>query len=432
MVYAGNATFAGSASAGLTQTVSIPADSVKLHQLQVNVTKLIAQNSGQAISSAIDDAITEGFADDWIFATPGQMGVRFNFAADPYEDRDDQADATSASTGTGRSSILGGGTGNAYSSDAASVGNTGGRGATSRIDNAFAAIDQQMPRKAAPKKFREQKDWLFWIDVRGTGLDRLTSTTTNFGGITTTAASLYGLQVNALAGLTYKMRPNFIVGVVGGYENFNFTEQDINGKLTGGGWTIGSYLGWKIVPTLRYDLAVAYSGIGYNGTAGTAQGNFSGNRWMVSTGLTGTYKAWGLLFEPSARVYALWENEGAYIDSLGTQQSSNDFSTGRASAGLKAVYPFAWTDTISLAPYLGIYGDYYFNQDDAAAIVAAGGVPLASTPLLEGWSARLTAGLGAKLASGVTLGVGAEYGGIGSDFQTWTVKAKGQMPFSAN
>jgi hypothetical protein len=236
-----------------------------------------------------------------------------------------------------------------------------------------------MPKKAPPRKFHEQKDWLFWIDVRGTGLDRLTSTTTNFGGLTTTPTSLYGQQVNALAGLTYKMRPNFIIGVVGGYENFNYTEQDINGKLTGDGWTVGFYLGWKIVPTLRYDLAVAYSGIGYNGISGTAQGNFSGNRWLVSTGLTGTYKAWGLIFEPSAKVYALWENEGAYVDSLGTLQSSHDFTSGRASAGVKAAYPFAWTDTISLMPYLGIYGDYCFNQDDAAAIVAARCIPLAST-----------------------------------------------------
>jgi hypothetical protein len=35
-------------------------------------------------------------------------------------------------------------------------------------------------------------------------------------------------------------------------------------------------------------------------------------------------------------------------------------------------------------------------KHNAAAIVAAGGIPLASTPLLEGWSARVTGGLGVK------------------------------------
>jgi outer membrane autotransporter protein len=308
---------------------------------------------------------------------------------------------------------------------------TGAQTPSSRVNDAFAAIDQQqMPKKAPSKKFKEEKDWLFWVDIRGTGLNRLTSTTTA-AGMTTTAAPLYGLQVNALAGLTYRLRPNFLVGVVGGYETFNYTEQDINGKLTGDGWTIGSYLGWKITPTLRYDAAVTYSGIGYNGVAGTAQGNFNGNRWMVSTGLTGSYKAWGLIFEPSAKVYALWENEGAYVDSLGTAQGNHDFSTGRASGGLKVAYPFTWADSVLLVPYAGLFGDYYFNEDNAAAIVLAGGVPLASTPLLQGWSARATAGVNAKFENGMMVGAGVEYGGIGSDFQTWTAKVKGQVPFSA-
>jgi outer membrane autotransporter protein len=230
-------------------------------------------------------------------------------------------------------------------------------------------------------------------------------------------------------GLTYKVAPNFLVGVLGGYETFNYTEQDINGKLTGNGWTVGPYLGWRITPTLRYDAAVAYSGIGYDGVAGTAQGNFNGQRWLISTGLTGTYKAAGLVFEPSAKVYALWENEGAYVDSLGTQQASHDFSTGRASAGAKVAYPLAWSDTVSFAPYLGVYGDYYFDQDNADAIVAAGGVPLASTPLLEGWSARVAGGVGVKLASGGSVGVGAEYGGIGSNFGIWTITAKAGVSF---
>jgi hypothetical protein len=52
-------------------------------------------------------------------------------------------------------------------------------------------------------------------------------------------------------------------------------------------------------------------------------------------------------------------------------------------------------------------------------------------PLLDGWSARVTAGLGAKFEGGAALGVGAECGGIGANFQTWTFKARGQVPFSA-
>jgi outer membrane autotransporter protein len=223
--------------------------------------------------------------------------------------------------------------------------------------------------------------------------------------------------------------PNFLVGVVGGYETFSYTEQDINGKLKGQGWTVGSYLGWKLSPTLRYDAAVTYSGIGYDGTAGTAQGNFNGQRWLLSTGLTGTYKMAGVFVEPSARVYALWEKENAYIDSLGTQQARHDFATGRASAGVKASYPVKWIDGVLLAPYAGVYGDYYFTQDDAAMLLAGGA--LGSAPLLQGWSARLTGGLSAKLSGGATLGVGAEYGGIGGNTQIWTLTARARVPFQS-
>ncbi len=198
---------------------------------------------------------------------------------------------------------------NACGSTSAASNHPMSRQCNGRIDDAFAALDRQTPKKAPRKKIREEKNWLFWLDIRGTGFDRLASTTTAVG-ITTTAAPIYGFQVNALMGVTYKMAPNLLVGVLGGYETFNYTEQDINGNLTGGGWTVGSYLGWKITPTLRYDAAVAYSGIGYDGVAGTAQGTFSGQRWLISTGLTGSYKAAGFDFQPSVKVYELWGERG--------------------------------------------------------------------------------------------------------------------------
>ncbi len=89
--------------------------------------------------------------------------------------------------------------------------------------------------------------------------------------------------------------------------------------MKGDGWTVGSFLGWRITQTIRFDAAVGYSGLGYDvGTAGTASGLFTGNRWLVSGGLTGKYESFGLLIEPSARVYALWEHENAYTDTLGT------------------------------------------------------------------------------------------------------------------
>jgi hypothetical protein len=86
--------------------------------------------------------------------------------------------------------------------------------------------------------------------------------------------ALYGSQVNALVGLTRRITPSLLVGVIGGYETFDYTSQDIGGKPTGQGWTLGSYVGWKLAPSIRFDAA------------GTAQGNFAGRRWLASGGLS--------------------------------------------------------------------------------------------------------------------------------------------------
>src|SRR6202044_3777784 len=124
-------------------------------------------------------------------------------------------------------------------------------------------------------------------------------------------------------------------------------------------------------------------------------------------GLTGTYPWQRFVIEPSAQVYALWEHESAYTDSLGTLQAAREFETGRASGGAKISYPLAWYSGVNLNPYVGLYADYYFSGDDASV------VGLTTVPLLQGWSARTTAGMAATLAGGAQVALGGELGGLG-------------------
>ena len=254
--------------------------------------------------------------------------------------------------------------------------------------------------------------WLAWVDVRGADFDR-----------TTAGSDLKGVQVNTLAGITHRVTPDFLVGVLGGYEHFDYSSQAFNGVLRGDGWTTGAYMGWRVLPNVRFDAGGAWSDIFVDDTSGMATGNFLGHRWLVTGGLTGTYGWQAFVLEPSARVYALWEHENAYTDSVGTLQPDRNFSTGRASAGGKVTYPFAWSSTVDLAPYVGLYGDYYFSMDDAAT---AG---LTTVPLLQGWSARVTAGLAMTFAQSALLSLGGEYGGIGSDTHIWTWRVRGSVPF---
>ena len=147
----------------------------------------------------------------------------------------------------------------------------------------------------------------------------------------------------------------------------------------------------------------------------------------MSGGLTGTYKTMqGGAIEPSARVYALWEHEGAYADSLGIQHSDRDFSTGRASVGVKVAYPWLWSAGTTIAPYAGIYGDYYFNSDNAVPLSAPSLLP---SEYVQGGSARLISGLAVTFTSGPTVMFGGEYGGIGNDFKVWSLRGRAALPF---
>lgn len=394
--YSGSPGFTSGTSSPLVQSINIPADSLKLRALQAMVTPMVSQFSGQAISGAIDNAISEGLSDSGgSLVAPNSSGIRFNFSADSNDDPKASAKISSeALFGTAPDK--------------------------SRVNDAFSALAYAAPTKAPPR-FTEAKEWLGWAEVRGTTLDRS-------GNNSTGTSALYGNQINVVAGLTRKLAPNFLIGAFGGYETFDYRSDQLQGRMKGDGWTVGSYLGWKITQTIRFDAAVGYSGLGYDGTAGTASGSFTGNRWLVSGGLTGRYETYGLMIEPSARIYALWEHENAYTDTLGTVQTARDFTTGRASAGLRLAYPVMWS-SVAVAPYVGLYGDYYFNGDTAA--VPAASLATVSAAILDGWSARAAGGANLKFTNGAQISIGAERGGIGSSSGAalWTYRARASVPF---
>lgn len=270
-----------------------------------------------------------------------------------------------------------------------------------------------MPTKAPPLVARSPQDWRVWADVRGTGWNTDVS-----------AGDIVGGQVNALLGVTRRLTPDFLIGVLGGYETFDYSSNTLNGRLKGDGWTAGGYLGWRLWPGLRFDAALARSGISYDGVAGTAAATFPGSRWVGSAGLTGTYKMWLLEVEPSAKVYALWEHDNQYLDSLGTLQSSNNFSNGRASGGVKLAYPWLFGPTVTVAPYVGAYADYYFNNSNTVPL-------LLPTQFVQGWSARLTGGLNFGVAGGAKVSIGGELGGLGNNFTTWSARGRASIPFFA-
>jgi Autotransporter beta-domain/Bacterial Ig-like domain (group 3)/IPT/TIG domain len=375
------------------QVVNGISDSVRLRQMQMAVMPVVTNMSGQAISGAIDNAIGNGFGGSCQMVSPNGSG--FTYCYD---------------------------------------GSGGGPLAQQQQGNSLAAIESNMlpeqkqmleddfkalgyaedPNvRKAPPAF-QPREWMVWVDVRGADFNR-----------TTVGSDLKGTQVNGTAGVTRRFTPDFLVGVVGGYEHFDFTSQAYNGKLNGDGYTAGGYLGWRLAPALRFDASGAWSQISAADSAGTASGNFTGHRWFASSGVTGTFDWAATVFEPSARVYMLWETENAYTDSLGTLQASHTFDTGRGSAGMKVSHDFA-TEFGAFVPYVGLYGDYYFSKDDANTTVAPA---VTTVPLLQGGAARATGGVAVRFGGGAQVEVGGEYSGLGQDTRIWNLKLHGSVPF---
>ncbi|MCA0320735.1 MAG: Ig-like domain repeat protein [Proteobacteria bacterium] len=263
---------------------------------------------------------------------------------------------------------------------------------------------------------RGSRDWLVWMDVRN-----MSQRPVDNNNLRT---DVRGSQVNAIAGITRRVTPSFIVGVMGGFEGFDFTSQSVSGRLKGHGMTVGAYLGWQVMQGIRFDAALAHSWLDYEGVAGNAMGTFAGRRLLASVGISGNYKLQNFLFEPSARLYGLWENQNAYVDSLGTAQDKNSFATARASGGMRVSYTYAYKPGVTLIPTVGLFGDYYFSSTHAVVAGSTGEAAIA-----DGWSARISAGLGLALSGGARLSVDTELGGIGSATYRWTMRGKVAVPF---
>ena len=343
-------------------------DSQNLQNMQLGVTKSVAGISGQVITGAVDGAIGDAFSDGGgAPITSGPNGFTVNFAAEPKP----------ALAGSEALRAL-----------------------------AYAGSIDKAPRDAFIR------EWSVWADVRGTGFDRDDG-----------AASTHGHQLNLTAGIGRKLTPDLLAGVFAGYETFNFSQASIAGKFTGNGGTVGGYAAWRFAPRWRAEGMLGWSRLSYDGTAGTASGSFNGSRWLASAGFAGDYRAGAVLLEPSARIYALWEREGEWTDSLGTLQAARNFSVGRVSLGGKASYPWEVAPRVRVAPYAGLYGDYRFSTDSALPVDAT------TTGIKDGTSARVTAGVAITTTAGLAVSLGGELGGLGGGYRIWTVGARAALPF---
>jgi hypothetical protein len=239
-------------------------------------------------------------------------------------------------------------------------------------------------------------NWRIWTNVRNTWWNSGTQT-----------GDIQGSQLNVLAGATYIVSPDVAVGAFAGYESFGYDSVPFDSRLAGSGWTGGAYVGWKVTPNYRFDLGVAASALDYSAYVGAASGTFDGTRLFLTTGLTGAHEMGGLKVEPSVKLYSLWENDDAFVDTAGTAYLKRSFSTSRASGGIKVARPFE-AGGLAFEPFLGAFIDYYFSTEETA-----GPNVVIIDAIRDGWSARLTGGLALVSTTGVRATVTGEVGGLG-------------------
>jgi outer membrane autotransporter protein len=361
-----------------TPVASGNSDSQNIRSLQIATTTLVAHTSGQVITGQIRSGINDGFSNDGTPTSIGTNGGFINFAA--HEPRSDTEKRVS----------------DAFNSMGAAAG-----------------IYKAPMQKVLP---RAEREWSAWADIRGTGW-KISDT----NGVINEQR---GTQLNVTAGLGRRITPDTLVGIVVGYENFQYDVAALAGRLKGDGESVGGYFAQRLGSSIRFDAAVVWSHLNYNATAGTASGSFNGSRWIVSTGFTGNQKLGAYVLEPSASLYVLWERENAWTDSLGTLQEARNFSAGRTAIGARASRPFTESDGWRISPYAGLYADWRFQTDTA--------LPAGATPVVgigKGWSARVTTGVSATAVRGTVLSFNGEYGGLGADYKVWTGNVRSTVPF---
>lgn len=228
-------------------------------------------------------------------------------------------------------------------------------------------------------------------------------------------------QVNAFGGVDYLLTPEFLLGIVAGYEYTDSQFDSLDGSLSGNGETVGAYGAWRIGTVLRAEAGVAYSMLSYDIENASADANFDATRLITYGGLSSVMNLGDVRVDPSASVLMLWQDEDSYTDSADVEYDDRSFESFRGDVGAEFSLPNLHAGDWSTVPYAGVYADYWWNNDSESLNDTVG--------ILENWSARITGGIDfTSPGENASFTIGGELGGLG-DTTTWSAKAEARFAF---
>jgi hypothetical protein len=358
---------------------SSPSNSQLLEQARLTLSRIAAAASSQAMGDSVAGAIGDAFSDGG--TTQFNEGrIRTSFAA----------------------------------IEAAQVANPNDTRSSAEkkrddAEKAFASAlgYDKMPVKAGPLVARSP--WHAWFEGRYTGFDGSNSTSDAH-------------TANLTGGLSYRFTRDFLAGLVAGYEDFRYTMGSTAIFLKGDGFHTGAYFGWRFVDRLRLDGMATYGRIHYDAGANGVTGGFDADRFTGMTKLSGRYGIGGTFYvEPSASMIVAREWQDTFADSAGVAHSTFGFTVGRASVGGEVGTPIPFRSFV-LTPFAGVFGDYRFGDQTAAAV--------STVPVFDnGWSARVTGGLRSVATNGLSASIGGEYGGLGDPVRFYRLTGRVGVSF---
>lgn len=229
---------------------------------------------------------------------------------------------------------------------------------------------------------------------------------------------------NGVIGFDYLLTDDVLIGLLGGYENGDFTFETNDGAFDGAGVSIGAYVGVRLADSIVLDGFLTHAWLDYDNRSGTATGSTDATRTMISVNVTGQYEiADGFFFEPNARVFYAHERQDAYDLSDGTGVAANSVDSGRLSIGPRLRYAFSDDATGSWSFYASLHGEYDLSTEVQTDT---------TLPDFDGLlSARAALGVSTTLLNGWSISFDGDVGGLGSGtFTSYSGSGKIRIPFN--
>lgn len=234
--------------------------------------------------------------------------------------------------------------------------------------------------------------------------------------------SFTGNTWNGIVGIDYLVTDRVLVGVLGGYENGDFTFERSFNAFDGTGVTAGTYVGVRWSDSLLMEAFLTHSWLDYNNAFGAATGSTDASRVLVSVNLTGQYDiSDSFILEPNVRAFYAHERQDPYTLGNGQTITGNTIDSGRISFGPRLRYLTVDGFGTNWSLFLSAHGEYDLSSEEQISTTLP--------DFDELLSARVGGGFDARLSNGWSISLDCDIGGIGSGtFLSYSGTGKIRIP----